>query len=801
MRLQFFPSFEFWYNISIVGLLLILVALNNFIRIYMGADATPGDWILNILVVVIIVVNTLTSSLLAPPEVIALADGSIRFVYHPTPLVLIMYSPAILGVIKIVWDVIRYSLADLDVRKQLMPVVIGLLALLMGNILIMLPMFKGIPLDIAAGVINAFCLFFMLYHRRLFKLTLLVSRRSCYFISAGLVFVVFANFLKPLQNFVATSFAILADYDVLVVAIIYTLTTIAFSTLLKASIDHVFIREEQSQAKMLEEFSSSVTKSLRMNEILEKLINVIQKALNINWVSVCTISEKDRAFIITYCSDPLEHNRVLFSLDNPIARWFHSHDEILMAQDFHRNIEYRSMWEDEKQRLLQLHVRCMIPLRDGDELVGILLLSSKQKNKKYTYADESFLSSVKTVAAIAMKNAALYEKAYHDARTDDLTGLLNRKYFYKTLEDVYAQSPNPTLALMILNIDDFKLYNQLYGVPAGDQAIKRVAAVIQSAVADSGYCARYSGKEFAVVLPDFDLLSAKNIATNIQKRVAMLSTTDETEYTIKPITLSIGICSIPHGALTTKQLINNTEQAVYHVKRNGKNAIKLHTDGHFGAPSETAEMPDYVDMQSVYSEYAPTIYALTAAIDTKDHYTFNHSKNVAYYSMLLAKAYGLDADAVEIINEAALLHDVGKIGIPELILNKPDKLDDDEYAIMQKHVENSIGIIRHLPSLNYVIPAVIGHHERWDGRGYPRHIAGEDIPLYARILCVADTFDAITSDRIYRPGRSVDVALEILLEQAGKQFDPELAELFVKEFRRGYIVLQKHEPTAFAAAI
>lgn len=793
MRLQLWPSFEFWYNISIVGLLLILIALNNFIRIYMGARLNLWDWILNIYVVVVIVFNTITGALLAPPEAIAQPDGSVAFVYHPTALVLVMYGPAVLGVIKVVVDVIRYSIADNEVRKQLMPVVIGLLGLLVGNVIIMFPIFKGIPMDIAFGVVNAFCLFYMLYHRRLFKMTLLVSRRSCYMASATLVFVAFANVLKPLQRFVAANFSIFADYEMLIVAIIYTLATILFSSLLKTIIDHIFIREEQSQAKILEEFSMAVAQSLRMNEILEKLVSVIQAALGIAWVGVCTASKHDSVYVVDYCSDPLEHNSVLFSADNPIVQWFQTHDEILMLQDFHRNIEYRSMWEEEKKRLQNLRIKCLIPLRESNELIGILLLSGKPKNKKFTYSDESFLASVKTVASIAIKNAALYEKAYHDARTDDLTGLINRKYFYKILNREFERSENQALSLMILNIDDFKLYNQLYGAPAGDAALKQIADVIRSAVGDGGYCARYSGKEFAVVLPGYDLLSARNIAENIQRRVAKLCDIHDEDYSIKALTLSIGICASPYGAVTVKQLVENTEQAVYHVKRNGKGAIKLHSDGQLGPSALPEEQPARVDLQSVYSEYAPTIYALTAAIDTKDHYTFNHSKNVAYYSTKLASAYGIDADGVEIINEAALLHDVGKIGVPEHILNKPDRLTDAEYAAIQKHVENSIGIIRHLPSLDYVIPAVIGHHERWDGRGYPRHIAGQDIPLYARILCVADTFDAITSDRIYRKGRSADVALEILLEQAGKQFDPELAELFVREFRKGNILLQKNE--------
>ena len=184
------------------------------------------------------------------------------------------------------------------------------------------------------------------------------------------------------------------------------------------------------------------------------------------------------------------------------------------------------------------------------------------------------------------------------------------------------------------------------------------------------------------------------------------------------------------------------------------------------------------------------IYALTATIDTKDHYTFTHSKNVAYYACELAYAIGLKEDVVEIIREAALLHDIGKIGIREDILNKQGKLTSEEYEIMKGHVENSIGIIRYLPSLDYVIPVVISHHERWDGRGYPRGISKEDIPIGGRILCVADSFDAMTSKRSYKESFTLEYAIKELKNQAGKQFDPQLAEVFVRLLESGHIKLQ-----------
>ena len=181
-----------------------------------------------------------------------------------------------------------------------------------------------------------------------------------------------------------------------------------------------------------------------------------------------------------------------------------------------------------------------------------------------------------------------------------------------------------------------------------------------------------------------------------------------------------------------------------------------------------------------------TVYALTAAIDAKDHYTFTHSLNVAKYASALAKELGLDAIHQKMVYEAGLLHDVGKIGIPEDILTKTSRLTNEEYSIIKKHVDISINIIKHLPSMTQVIPAIVGHHERWDGRGYPRGIAGERIPIEARCLSIADTFDAITSARPYKRPCDIEFALTELERCAGTQLDPVAAPLFVQMVRKGH---------------
>lgn len=645
--------------------------------------------------------------------------------------------------------------------------------------------FRGFPTDILSGVINAFCIFYALYKRRLFKLTLLVSRGICYFITLGLAILIFSNAINFMEKTIQTYLRPFVQYDVLIIAVLFALAILLIYHGIKKFIDNVFIKEEILRSENLKKFSYSVSKSLHIDEILEQLVGVIQNTIGVKKVYVCVADGNTGEYTIARSTSTLDYMTFSIQKDNPLVNWLEEHSECLLMKDFKRTMAYKSMWETEKQQLADLDIECFAPLKDEDKLIGIVLLTSKEKGGSFTFDDVSFLASVDSIGSIAVKNSKLYEKVYYEARTDELTGLLNRKYFYETIQEVYEKNRDHSLALIILNIDDFKLYNQLYGNREGDVALQRVAQIIRSTVGSNGYVARYGGKEFAVILPMYDILAAKTLAENIRKQILNMNKRAK-DYTLKVLTVSGGICAIPHSASTLKQLIDNADMAVYHAKRKGKNLILAYSveKKELGGNAERIEE---INKPDIYAGYASTIYALTAAIDAKDHYTFNHSKRVAYYATKLAYAYGMDEDYVKIIKEAALLHDIGKIGIPEHILNKAGKLTEEEYEEMKGHVENSIGIIKHLPSLDYVIPAVIGHHERYDGRGYPRRIAKEDIPISARMLCIADSFDAMISQRSYKAPVPVGEALQILEAGAGRQFDPVLVPIFVHLVKNGLI--------------
>ena len=242
------------------------------------------------------------------------------------------------------------------------------------------------------------------------------------------------------------------------------------------------------------------------------------------------------------------------------------------------------------------------------------------------------------------------------------------------------------------------------------------------------------------------------------------------------------------------ELVSFASIAVYSAKKNGKNRTVVYAgDAANVAVQKDAEA---AKLREERDNCTQTILALTAAIDAKDHYTFDHSNNVSKYASQLAAAIGLDQEHVEMIRQAGLLHDIGKIGIPEAILTKQGRLTEEEHKVMQQHVEGSIAMIRYLPSLDYVIPAAIGHHERWDGKGYPRGIAGEEIPVGARCLCIADAFDAMTTARSYRLPMPVEAALDEIERCLGTQFDPVLGRKFIELVRTGGIAVARRRTDA-----
>ena len=782
MRIQVEKLFSFGYHLSFLGLCLMPFTIYDFFARYLcnGKCKTAYYWLW--IFIAIFLINIETNFFLAQPSPQLVGDQML-YVYDITIGTFILLSSFLVFVIYSTVKLVKIIRQKREVLKELIPIFAGIIILLGGNIIVVLPIFDGYPIDILAGVCNALCMFYALYRRRMFKLTLLVSRANCYVLAGTIASMFFFHTFTVLKDVIMHIPGLSMQQVVMIMSIAFTIVTTLLYIVLKSFIDHVFIKDEIRQNENVKDFSSKISKTLNQSEIIEDVAHMILDTIAMHNLYIC-LEDENKDFSIVYGNTPFSSFTQSFNKENPLVLKAKMEEEVFMYSKFKRSTAYRTMWEKEKQQCDRLEVEMIVPIH-SEYLVGMILIGKKNNGTHYHYHDVNFLTSIASICAIALNNAKMYEKVYMEARIDELTGLHNRKYFYEKINELYDIYKDKGLTLILVSVDDVRLYNQLYGNKEGDKALINIAAIIKNFVETHGSAARLGGKEFAILLPQFNLMEAQMMAEMIRESIAKLSA-QEGELIRKSISASFGISSIPYLATTIDQLMDYANLALYQAKRSGKNCVYIYNK----TIANEKEKDRQRKKASVYSEYAQTIYALTAAIDTKDHYTFTHSSNVAYYASALGSAYGLNEDVVEILKEAALLHDVGKIGISEHILNKKGRLDEDEFIVMKSHVDASIGIIRHLPSLDYVIPAVISHHERYDGKGYPRGIAKEDIPLLGRILCVADSFDAMTSSRSYKESYSLEYSMNELEKNKGTQFDPHLVDVFLDLLKEEKISVQ-----------
>jgi diguanylate cyclase (GGDEF)-like protein len=358
-----------------------------------------------------------------------------------------------------------------------------------------------------------------------------------------------------------------------------------------------------------------------------------------------------------------------------------------------------------------------------------------------------------------------------NTRRDALTGALNHGALVATLAERVerARTAGGAIAVALLDIDNFRLLNDTYGHGAGDEALLSVAGLLRRQLPAGTTWGRYGPDEFLVISGFLSIsgtpgaVSLEPTMDRVRAALADLSLRFEVSERL-PLTISAGISFYPTNGESLTTLLSSASVALDEARASGGDAIRV------------------ADAQPATSSGAATfdvLQGLIIAVDTKDRYTKRHSEDVARYATFLAERIGLDPDVVQSIHVAGLLHDVGKIGIPDHILRKPGALTSDEYEIVKQHVALGDMIVRDVPDIDVVRAGIRHHHERWDGTGYLTRLEGEEIPLIARILAVGDAFSAMTTTRPYRKGLGVREALTRLEDAAGSQLEERLVRAFV----------------------
>ena len=413
----------------------------------------------------------------------------------------------------------------------------------------------------------------------------------------------------------------------------------------------------------------------------------------------------------------------------------------------------------------------------------VQLKESNARLKKFTRtlekSNHTILQSNKKLSKLALK--------------DPHTGLYNRRYLKETLEKELslAKRHAQSLSVLMMDIDYFKSINDAYGHTFGDLVLKQFAQTLKKAIRKYDIIFRFGGEEFVIISPRMDRPTSLILAKRLLKTIHAHRFGNKT-HVIK-LKLSIGVASYPEDGLVIRgiDLVYLADQILNKVKEHGGNKVFSSEDiekieGNLPSGNETSvdmellKKKVYRLSQRANQSLIEAIFAVAKTIGLKDWYSDTFTQRTMHYASEIAKMLKLPKNEIEHIRKAAILHDIGKVGISENILLKKSKLTMREFEIIKKHPQLSTDIIRPLYFLRGTIPLILYHHERWDGKGYPHGLNGNEIPFGARIIAIVDAYQSLTSNRPYRKAYVKSNAMKILKRESGTKFDPRVAAAFLK---------------------
>ena len=526
-----------------------------------------------------------------------------------------------------------------------------------------------------------------------------------------------------------------------------------------------------------------------ITDLVSQLNNLFVHKLKWNFIGFGLLHEKSKCINLKlYSKTSSTYTSKVFLSDenNPIVQAFNNKSVIDKDNINYLNIPY-----------LVKTSSVIVPMMSVNKCIGVVLVGQNIAN-----INLDLVTFFANHLGMFIHNVQLSEQTNKFANTDTLTSLYNHRGFQEVLATEINKSKDTgkPLSVVMFDVNNISKINRELGHAKGDEVIKTVAEKIKQNIRANDSAGRYGGDEIAVIMPNTDTKDAKYLAEYITYCLSCCFVDD-----VGPVKVSVGISTYPECTIDQEKLLILAEQAMFISQakgyKEGMSAIISSSDFNFwddvalnsfaevltkrhsqiGINFEEELVHKFNQEEIVnHSHLMEMVTSLAGAIDAKDPYTKGHSTSVSRYAEALARAVNLPEAEVERIKIGALLHDVGKIGIPESVLKKPGKLDDEEWEIMKQHP--TIGAEKVLApneALRDLIPIVKYHHERLDGKGYPEQLKGNEIPLAARIVSVADAYHALVSDRPYRKGMPIEKACAILKEGAGVQWDSDLVRQFI----------------------
>lgn len=771
MKTDLPPSPLFWHRFLIIGFVTVPVTLLRFS--YMMSEKYTKKWVVRLgyVLAAFLLILSFTGNFTSN---IRIENGKFNYELEYGAYIgaFILTGYSVLALVTMIKQVVKREISLRRVRL----VIVGITLVVIGGALNLNTFLGKYGIDILFNMINALLITYSISRNKFLEINLVVKRGLSFSLYNLILYVLYAVIGIGTYEILKSWGIHEIGYTILLMSPIFLLLEPVRHTIQKV-INNLFYRQVTDQQNILNKFSSIINSAISLDIINESLKEAVELGLDSKDVTIM-LKNTNKYYVANTSVAGIDKEKHIFKFNHPIITWFNNGNKLLLSSHIHNHVLFKGLWDEEKRAITELNTELVAPIRYLDNLIGMVIISGRHDETPYSFSEIGFLETLINNAAAIIENAKTIQNMKNQSITDELTKLYNHRYFHDTAGKWFRDKKYDSFSIAMIDIDQFKIYNDLYGHSAGDIALQKIAEIISDTTGESDLLVRYGGEEFVIFYPNIESEIALKEIDKIRERVEedFLLSKDIKEF----LTVTVGVSSYPKDGKTLEEIISNSDTAMHHGKKIGRNKSVIYRENNAINRTIDDEVSD-----KIRDAHLSSIYALAATIDAKDHYTYGHSNNVAELSAAIAIEAKYSEAEIEIVRSAGLLHDIGKVGIPESVLSKPGVLNFDEMEIMRSHVVQSINIIKHIPNLLETVPVIISHHERYDGAGYPRGIRGEQIPLLGRVICIADSFDAMTTDRPYRKGLSIEQAIYELNKNKGKQFDPDLVDIFVGFINEG----------------
>lgn len=680
---------------------------------------------------------------------------------------LLISGPSYLLVMYSMYLLVRSYQSSQDViqRNRLLYLIVALSIIPLISLINFTPLGKY-PLDIAGYGISALLIAYAILRYQLLDIRIVIRQGMLYSIPTIIIgtayFLIITLFINIFGLFSGPEIFLTS----LIVAVITALLAEPLRIRAQAIIDRMFFREKYNSTQMLRTLSSSVATVLDIYRITTMILDEVCSTLHIPIAAFFLRDQiTGRLQLTTQIGQDAAQN-IEFRQGHPMVLWLSSHDKPLTRHDMEVLPQFQSLWHSERQDLEILNAELFIPIKVHDALVGIFLVGSKRSEQAYTLEDILTLSTVANQTAVAIENARLYTSEQTRLQEMDiLYSMARRLVTIDNLDDVVTivaqhavDSVQATYARILTREDNGDYTCRAYHSLSHSLDDSRVGEK-ETLVAEHYYNWIMQGGQPEIVQsndPDLNPEEKSVLFYSGAKSICLSP--------LKGVDENIGLLILGDDQRQHTDSFPPTKQRLINV-----------ISDYAASAIQRAILHERLE-----ETFLETIIALANAVDARDSYTGDHSQRMAKLSTRIGTVMNLPKDEIEALHWASILHDIGKIGVPDEILNKKGKLTKKEWVVMKEHPVIGAQIVAPVKYLDRVSPIIRAHHEKIDGTGYPYGLEGDDIPLGSRILAVVDAYVAIRDERIYSEAHTHEEAIAELRRSSGTQFDPNIVDVFCK---------------------